>query len=201
MPAVAEKRHFSPAEYLELEQSADYKSEYFEGEIFAMAGGTVAHARIIANLTAAVGGALKGGPCAAFSSDLMVAVSATSLRTYPDLTIICGEVKTDPETPVAATNPTTIIEVLSDSTEAYDRGKKFHNYLRLPSLREYILVSQNEPRIEWFHRQADGNWALGAVEGLEGDFAFPELGVAVAMADVYAGVNFPEPPAPGIAHP
>ena len=187
---LAEKRLFTPAEYFELEQSAGYQSEYFEGEIFAMAGGSAVHSLIALNIGGELRSALKGRKCRAYGSDLMVAIRATTLRTYPDVSVVCGDLQTDAETPNAVTNPTTIVEVLSDSTETWDRGKKFQSYRKLESLREYILVSQKEPRVEWFHRKDNGDWAIGMVEGIGSDFTFPELGVTVPLAEIYAGVEF-----------
>ncbi|MEZ5302418.1 MAG: Uma2 family endonuclease [Verrucomicrobiales bacterium] len=167
---------FSLAEYCERERAADSKSEFFQGEIFAMAGGTINHSRISGRVYAALQQRLEGRRCEAFNSDLMVVIPAASLGTYPDVSVVCGDLQTDAETPNAVTNPTTIVEVLSDSTETWDRGKKFQSYMKLESLREYILVSQKEPRVEWFHRKDNGDWAIGMVEGIGSDFTFPELG-------------------------
>src|SRR5688500_2445576 len=145
--AMAAPRRFSVLEYLQAENAAETKSEYVNGEIFAMAGTTLAHNDITYSLLADVAPQLRGGQCLAYGSDLRVRVEASNLYTYPDISIVCGPPDIDPTDPCAVTNPTVIIEVLSDSTESWDRGGKFAHYRLLPSLREYVLVSQSEPRI------------------------------------------------------
>jgi Uma2 family endonuclease len=146
--------------YLDGEQRSEIKHEYLRGEVYAMAGGTPEHAALAMAVGAALTTALAGRKCRVFSSDLRVRVEATDLSTYPDLTVICGRFEHAAADPNAATNPTLIVEVLSDSTEAYDRGEKFAHYRRLPSLREYLLVSQREPRLEAYRRNAAGEWVL-----------------------------------------
>ena len=186
----------SPAEYYRLERAAEHKSEYFEGEIFAMAGGTVRHSLLKTNTTACLHGALKkrGGGCNTYDSDLRVRIPDTGLRTYPDATVICGEPEIDPEDSDGETviNPTLIIEVLSDSTERYDRGTKFKHYQTIESLCQYVLVSQDQARVETYLRQSDGTWVYAEMHGLDAIVPISALGVSLPMAELYAGVVFPE---------
>jgi Uma2 family endonuclease len=146
--------------YLAAEATADVKHEYLRGEVFAMAGGTPPHARLAAAVIGELRNALADRPCEVFTSDLRVRIEATDLSTYPDVTVVCGDFQHSDLDVNAATNPILIVEVLSESTEAYDRGEKFAHYRRLPSLREYLLVSSGEPRLESYARNAAGEWVL-----------------------------------------
>ena len=159
----------SYAAYLEAEARSEAKHEYLRGEVYAMAGGTPEHAALIAAISAELSFALRGRPCRVYSSELRVRVEATDLSTYPDITVVCGALETATDDRNAATNPALIVEVLSDSTEAHDRGDKFAHYRRLPSLREYLLVSQYKPLLESYRKSSEGVWMLaeaGAGEGL-----------------------------------
>lgn len=179
------------AEYLARERAAEGKSEFFDGEVFAMAGGTPMHSLIATNLAREFGNRLKGRPCVPFNSDLRLKIQATGLYTYADLSVVCGPLEfADPE-PDTLINPTVLVEVLSDSSEAYDRGKKFEHYRRIPTLREYLLVSQKEPHIDQFIRGETGPWFLREVAGLEASLELPSLGVSLALAEVFANVEFP----------
>ncbi|WP_437548332.1 Uma2 family endonuclease [Sorangium sp. So ce367] len=160
MNAPARRLSFTYAEYLEQERASPTKREFLGGEIFDMAGGTPEHARLAARVTVALGAQLGRRPCEVFSSDLRVRVRATDLATYPDVSVVCGPIARDPEDRDAVVNPLVLVEVLSDSSEAYDRGEKFAHYRRIPSLREYVLVSQAHRRIEVFRRNEDGTWTL-----------------------------------------
>ena len=199
--AVPQKvRRLSEAEYLELERAAEFKSEFYEGEVFAMAGGTRWHSLIATNLTAEFANRLRGGRYVAFNADLRLKVEAAGLFTYPDLSVVCGEQRFIDEGGDTLLNPTLIVEVLSESTEAYDRGKKFELYQQIDSLREYLLVSQREPRIEQFLRQADESWVLRAAAGREATLLLPSPGITISLANIYANVDFAptpiRPPAP-----
>jgi Uma2 family endonuclease len=156
-PATA---RMSYGEYLAAEEISAIRHEYLRGEIYAMAGGTPPHARLALAIGSDLRVALAGRPCGVFGSDLRVRVQATDLSTYPDVTVVCGKLEHANEDPNAATNPVLIVEVLSDSTEADDRGEKFAHYRRLPSLREYLLVSQREARLEAYYKNDDGAWTL-----------------------------------------
>ncbi|MSU62981.1 MAG: Uma2 family endonuclease [Pedosphaera sp.] len=183
-------RKLTQQEYLEVERRAHFKSEFFDGEMFAMAGGTPHHSLIATNLAREFGNALKGRPCIPYNADLRVKIEATGLFTYPDLSVVCGPLEFAPGTDDTIINPTLIIEVLSDSTEAYDRGKKFEHYRQIRSLKEYVLVSQKEPKMEIFTRQADDRWLLSEASDLEVKFEITSLGIAVSPAEVFANVKF-----------
>jgi Uncharacterized protein conserved in cyanobacteria len=155
MPA---RRLFTPDEYLILERRSEFKSEYFDGEIFAMSGATLAHNRITTNLVMEIGLQLKGKPCQHFMSDMRVGVTARGPYFYPDVSVVCGKPQLRDNTKDCLMNPVVIVEVLSPSTESYDRTQKFTSYQRIATLTDFLLVSQIEPRIEHYSRQrpADG---------------------------------------------
>ncbi|HEU4406528.1 MAG TPA: Uma2 family endonuclease [Polyangiaceae bacterium] len=174
----------SYAEYLEREARSEGKHEFLRGEVYAMAGGTPEHSALAAALARELGVALRGKPCRVFSSDLRVFVPATGLGTYPDLSVVCGRLETHPEDANAVTNPIVLVEVLSDSSEASERGAKAGHYRKLTSLREYVLVSQREPRIEVMRRGERGVWELheaGAGETVE----LASLGVRLSVDAIY----------------
>ena len=197
MTALREPK-VSVAEYLAAEKTAAFKSEYFNGETFAMAGASRPHNRVKDNLIGELHARFKGGPCQTFSSDQRVLVDRTGLYTYPDLVIVCGEVETAEHDDDTVTNPRVVVEVLSPSTERYDRTTKFRHYQQMPSVQEYLLVSQAEPLCERFTRQDDGSWALVSFVGLDAAVELRSVGVRVPLADLYAGVEFPPPdPPPG----
>jgi len=195
--AVANTNHgLSEAEYLEIERRADYKSEFFNGEMFGMSGGTSAHSLIASNLIRAIGNQLEGCPCDVYTSDMRVKVQASGLYTYPDLSVACGDREFEDEHDDVLLNPTVVVEVLSDSREAYDRGRKFALYRQIPSLREYLLVSQREPLVEQYLRQDSGDWLLHAVAGLQSKFTLPSLSVTIELAKVYTNIRFTQAPRP-----
>ncbi len=183
-------RRLTEAEYLAVERAAVFKSEFFGGDLFAMAGGTRQHSRIATNLVREFSVRLKGRSCEPFNSDLRVKVEATGLLTYPDLSVVCRPQRFMDAEEDTLVNPVLIAEVLSDSTEAYDRGKKFEQYRQIPSLREYLLVSQNHPCIEQFIRRDDGQWLLREAVGLKSKLVLPSLRITLALSDVFARVRF-----------
>jgi len=189
--AVAHPVHrLTEAEYLEIERRAEFKSEFLDGEMFAMSGGTYSHSLIACNLIRAIGNQLKGSPCVILNSDMRVKVQASGLYTYPDVSVACGEKQVEDEHDDVLLNPTVVVEVLSDSREAYDRGKKFEMYRQIPSLREYLLVSQYKPLIEQFIRQTGEEWLLRAAAGLESKVSLPSVGVTIELAEVYNNIQF-----------
>ncbi|WP_437972569.1 Uma2 family endonuclease [Sorangium sp. So ce260] len=194
MNAPARKLSCTYAEYLEQERASPTKHEFLGGEIFAMAGGTPEHARLAARVTVALGAQLTRRPCDVFSSDLRVRVLATGLATYPDVSVVCGQLARDPEDKDAVVNPLVLIEVLSDSSEAYDRGEKFAHYRRIPSLREYVLVSQAHRRIEVFRRNEDSSWTLHEA-GPGERVRLASIDGALDVDEIYGGVL--ETPAAG----
>ena len=172
------------AQYLELERGSLEKHEYLRGQVWAMSGGTPSHAQIAANVTAALAAFLKGRPCGVFSSDLRVRVVETDRSTYPDVTVVCGKRQLAPDDENAVVNPTLIVEVLSDSTEASDRGEKFAHLQRLPSLKEYVLVSQREQRVEVFRRGEGATWTL--LPFTSGRVDLKSVDAFLELAEVYA---------------
>src|SRR5258707_10979191 len=189
----------TPEQYLAMERAAEFKSEYFEGQVYAMAGGTIPHAHVIANVTIALGQGLRGGPCFVLSSDARLRVSPEGLYTYPDVMVVCGEVKYADNQKDTLLNPKLIVEVLSKSTEANDRGFKFAQYRKLESLRGYVLVSQREPRVETFDRQADGRWVLSESVGMDAACRIESLDCQILLSDIYDRVTLGEEPAPAPA--
>ncbi len=186
MADPAQKLRMTYAEYLAFEQSAPTKHEFADGEIWAMSGGTITHARLITNVTVALAGMLRGGSCRPYSSDARIYVEALGDGLYPDVSVVCGEVKTVAADPDGITNPTLLVEVLSPTTEAYDRGKKFERYQALPSLKHYVLVAQTETRVEHYRRNDDGTWTYSS-HG-PGDRVFIDaIGGALMVDEVYAG--------------
>ena len=153
-------------------------------------GGTRAHSLIATNLAAELRDLLKATDCVAYNTDLRVKVETTGLITYPDVSVVCGEQRFLDEQQDTLLNPSLVIEVLSDSTEAYDRGKKFEHYRQIPTCREYLLVSQSEPRIEQFIRQPNGEWTLKEAVGLSAELKLTSLGIVLRLAEVFAKVQF-----------
>lgn len=189
MAEAARKVGLSYADYLAIERETDIRHEFLDGEVFAMAGGTPRHSKLKTNLTMLMGNALGSGPCQPYDSDLKIRVPATGLATYPDLAIICGPLQLDEEDPNAVANPTLLLEVLSPSTAAWDRGDKFAHVEQLPSLKHYVLVSQDSPSIEHYARQDDGSWRYTRhLAG--GEVHFADLGVRLPVDAVYK--NLPE---------
>lgn len=172
-------------EYLALEERSGTKHEYLRGEVLAMAGGTPEHAALASAMTVALGTALRGRPCRLFSSDLRIRVAETDLTTYADVAVVCGRLEVAPDDRNAATNPVVIVEVLSDSTEAYDRGAKFAHYRHLPSLREYVLVAQDARRVEVYRRNESGRFELFEFVGGQA-LELASIGVHVAVDELYA---------------
>ncbi len=194
MTAPPSIRKFTPAEYYSLERDAEYKSDYYQGEIFATAGGTIRHSAICTNLSGELRSRLKGTPCRAYESNLRLKVAATGLRTYPDVSVYCGPLEPDPEDPAGETltNPTVLCEVLSPSTEAYDRGLKAGNYRRISSLEAYVLVAQDSVSIELHERQPNGDWLLHDVRGLDQSLKITAINITLPLSEIYDGVDFAE---------
>jgi Uma2 family endonuclease len=148
MALTKSNQRLSESQYLEIERAAEFKSEYFDGEMFAMAGGSRKHSLIASNLIRELGDKLKGRPSVVFNGDLRIKIEVSGLYTYPNASVVCGPSKSVTGADDTIVNPVLLAEVLSDSTEAYDRGRKSEQYRQIPSLREYLLISQNEPHIE-----------------------------------------------------
>ncbi len=188
------KSKLTPAEYLARERQAEFKSEYYRGEVFAMAGATFEHNAIKDNLILQLGRRLEGGPCRTLSSDQRVKIVATGLYTYPDVIILCEPPEFEDNHRDTLLNSRVVIEILSDSTEKYDRGGKFRQYQQVPSLQEYVLVSQDEAVVERYVRQPGGNWLLTVFAGLERELELTSVPARVPLADIYRDIKFPETP-------
>lgn len=183
MSSTASARRYTFREYLELEASSDVRYEFFDGAVFAMSGGSPDHSRLAANVINILATQLVGKPCQAFTSDLRVRVLETGLATHPDVSVVCGALKRDPEDNNTVTNPVVIVEVLSPSTQRYDREEKAAHYRRIPSLATYVLISQEEQRLEVFSRNTDGSWTLR--EARSGAMDLSAISCSLAVADVY----------------
>ncbi len=183
-------KRISPQEYLIRERQASLKSEFFQGEVFAMTGGSPNHSLIAANFVGEARQALKGKPRIVYNSDLRIRVQPTGLYTYPEVTIVCGDLEFDDEERDTVINPTVIIEVLSDSTEKYDRGKKSNHYRQIASLKELILISQDRPNVERFTRQPNGDWLFHEERELTASFDLRSLDISITLAEVYRNVRF-----------
>lgn len=189
MSALSQPR-FTPQEYLERERFANFKSEYLWGEVFAMAGASEAHNLIVTNLIRELSIQLKGKPCKTYPSDMKVETGPAGLFTYPDVSVVCGEANFHDEHTDMLLNPTLIVEVLSPSTEDYDRDARFAHYRRLNSLTDYVLVSSTARRIEHHVRQPDGQWRLSETTGADEVCAITSIGCRLEIAEVYDRVEF-----------
>ena len=185
------QQHYTPEEYLALERQAQCKSEYYAGEIFAMAGASRWHNLIVTNVLRELSLQLKGRPCTTYPSDMRVKVSPTGLYTYPDVTVVCGEAQFEDNQQDTLLNPTLIVEVLSESTERYDRGKKFSFYRTIESLAEYVLVAQDEYSIEQHVKQPDRRWLLSDHRSLDDMVELASVQCALALREVYAKIVLP----------
>ncbi len=184
MPAQAQRR-WTWDEYLAHERKAETKSEFLDGEIFAMSGASRKHNLAAWNIVSALAPQIKKRGCEGYAGDMLVRIPATGLGTYPDLAVVCGEPQFEDDGEDTLLNPTLIIEVLSPSTEDYDHGKKFAHYRSLPSLQVYLLVAQDEVHVELFERHSDNRWILSETRDLEETLDLPMIGATLALADVY----------------
>ncbi len=188
MTAVAVKDIYTPEAYLALERKATTKSEYVNGEIYAMAGASREHNYIAGDLFGELRIQLRGRGCALFMSDMRVRISATGLYTYPDVVVACGKPRFEGAQSDVLLNPTVIFEVLSPSTEAYDRGAKFAHYRYLPSLQEYVLVAQDRMQVDHYARMGN-QWLLTAYNKPEEILALPSIECNLPLAEIYAQVE------------
>ena len=201
--STAEKRRLTAAEYLAIESTSEIRHEFLDGEMFAMSGGSLWHNLIKDNFARAVANRLSGGTYRVVTSDQRLKVDATGLYTYPDVLVFCGPPVMEDGVHHTLTNASLVAEVLSNSTEKYDRGLKFSHYRRLDTLQEYLLIAQDRFSVEVFQRQDAGSssagsdaWLLSAAAEREAEVRLSSLGITVPLAEIYAGVEFPpEPPA------
>lgn len=195
MVAVAKPRYVTPQEYLVWERKAESRSEYHDGVIVAMAGASWEHGIIIGNIQTELNIQLRETPCATITQDLRVRVPECNKYYYPDVVVVCDEPQFEDTEQDTLLNPTLIVEVLSPSTERKDRGEKFHCYQTLNSFTTYVLVAQEEPRVECFTRQSDGSWRYERAIGLDASLTLTAIGCTLRLADLYTRLTFP-PSAP-----
>lgn len=169
-----------------MERNAETKSEFLNGEVFAMAGGTRRHSRIAVNLASALNHRLRDHPCEVFNSDMRLKIEATGLYAYPDVQVACGALRFEDDQEDTLLNPKLVVEVLSDSTAAWDRGKKFWHYRHLDSLAEYVLVSQDAWLVEVYRRQTGGQWLLETADGAKSQLVLKSVKCRIPLAEIYA---------------
>ncbi len=187
------KTFLTEAEYLAIERAAESKSEYYQGKIFAMAGARANHNRIVMNLSSNVHQQLRQRRCEVYASDMRVHIPANTLYTYPDVSAFCGEPEFLDEDRDTLLNPTFIAEVLSETTERYDRGRKFELYRSIESLREYLLVASDRVHVDLYTRQPGGQWLLSSFGRLEEVVALDSIGCRLTVAELYEKAELAEP--------
>lgn len=188
MSAPASER-LTEQEYLARERQAEKKSEYLAGQLFALAGTSHRHALIVGNILASLHAQLRGRPCEVYATDLRLKVDRAGFYTYPDIAVVCGEPRFEDAELDTLLNPTLIVEVLSPSTESYDRGKKFELYRRIESFVEYLLVAQDRPFLEHHNRRPDGSWLMRETTSLDSVLQLESIACRLAARDVYERVE------------
>lgn len=183
------ENYISIEEYFAREETAEDRNEYYCGDVFAMAGGTPNHNRITVNLTSLLNSQFRGGPCEAFASDLRVQVEKDFHYTYPDVVVVCGELKLAQGRSDTIVNPVVIIEVLSESTKDYDRGTKFTAYRSIETLTDYILVDQDTAHIEYFSKESDGTWRLREYFSKEEIVEIKSIQTTIPIKEIYERVT------------
>ena len=186
--ATASLHHYTPEEYLAMERGAPFKSEYRDGRIIAMVGASSRHVFIAGSILTALRNRFRGGPCRAYASDLRVRIGKRNQYLYPDVVALCEEPRFEDDAVDTLLNPSLVVEVLSESTEAYDRGEKFAAYRRIESLREYVLVAQHRVLVERYRRSGD-LWTFAAFESLEDALDLESVGASLSLAEVYEGTD------------
>jgi len=187
--SVKKPKKISEAQYLKMERAAEFKSELRDGRAYAMAGASERHNLIMGNTFVSLHNQLRRRPCRVYPSDMRVRVTAIGFYTYPDISVVCGRPEFADDTRDTLLNPTVIVEVLSPSTANYDRGEKFERYRQLPSLSEYLLVSQTRPLVEHYVRQPDGKWLLTEYRELSDVVELPSIGCRLALSEIYEQVT------------
>ena len=189
MTALTKKKKFTPEEYLALEEKAEYRSEYVDGYIFKLAGGTEAHQDITLNIATQFKTELRGR-CKTYASEMKVWVEKAQTYFYPDVTIVCGERKFHKGNTGIVENPILLVEVLSKSTEDYDKNDKFFTYQNIESFQEYVLISQHKPIVQRYVKQKNGDWVIKATIGLKSKVYFESVDVELSLGDIYDLVEF-----------
>jgi Uma2 family endonuclease len=190
MTTEAHQTRLTPEQYLELDRASSVKSEYVDGDMFAMAGASFRHSLIVTNLGGELRAQLRDRPCTVHTSDLRVATDPARHYTYPDVIVTCGSPQFIDDRFDTLTNPNVVAEVLSQSTENYDRGEKFERYRAVAALGEYILVAHDRVHLEVYSRQPDGSWLLRECSSMTDEFELASLGCRIKVAEVYAKVTF-----------
>ncbi len=186
---LPEKKYITVEEYLEAEVNSSERHEYYNGEIFAKAGASIEHNRISSNTLVELGSKLKGKNCVPYSADLRIKVSKNELYTYPDISVICGEIKKSEDAFDTVINPTVLIEILSDATKDYDRGSKFKMYRDIPTLKDYILIDSTGSKfVEKYSMNDEGKWVLTDYGNNDAVLDIKSIGVSISMEDIYRGV-------------
>ena len=193
--ATLPKTYLTPEQYLEIERKAEFKSEYYQGEMFAMGGAREGHNLIVLNLAAELRQQLRKSPCRAYVNDMRVRVNATGLYTYPDAVVVCGDPQFLDETRDTLLNPSLIVEVLSPSTEIYNRIRKFEHYRSVESVSEYLMLASERVSAELYTRQPDGRWLLTAAAHMEDSLDLQSVGAHLSLADLYEKVDLTAPAA------
>jgi Uma2 family endonuclease len=184
------KPYLTPEQYLEIERKAEFKSEYYHGEMFAMAGASFAHSQVVMNASGELRNQLRGRPCQPVTTEVRVCVTSDGLYTYPDVVVVCGKPQFLDKKFDTLLNPTVIIEVLSETTESYDRNKEFELYCALESLKEYVMISSLRVRAERYTREPDGTWNYDGKTRMEDTIDLRSIDCHLRLADVYERVEF-----------
>lgn len=200
--AANPKRKYTLEEYFELELSTNERFEYFDGEIFSMSGVSEQHAQLEINFITLLSGKLRGRPCRVFPANMRIKVPSLPPYRYGDVSAVCGQAVFEKIGGVdVLANPTLIIEVLSDSTEAYDRGDKFTHYKSIASLREYLMAAQHRPHLTQYVKQEDGSWSYNEVNELSASIQLASIDCVLELSEIYRDVTFPENPSPNLREP
>lgn len=192
MPPAHTDHKMTEAEYLTFERESDIRHEFVNGEIFAMTGGSWNHTMIISNTNRSLGNQLEGRECESVSGETRVHVDSARAYRYPDVMVVCGDPKFREDDDNTLTNPIVLIEVLSPSTASIDQIQKRDEYFEIPTVEEYVLISQDTPKIARYLRQPDNSWIYRQVSGLEASLKLPSIGCVLALSDVYRTITFPE---------
>jgi Uma2 family endonuclease len=183
------KTRLTPEEYLAIDRQSEYKNEYFDGEIFAMTGASRKHNLISVNVASSLNNQLTDKECEVYASDMRVKVNPTGLYTYPDVVIVCEEPQFEDKEIDTLLNPTVIVEVLSKTTEGYDRGDKFEHYRSIESLSEVVLIAQDKHHVEHYRRQEGGQWVLTETNNLQDRIKLTSISCELALSDIYKKVS------------
>ncbi len=186
------KKYYSPAEYLAMEQVAEYKSEYYAGEIYAIAGGTSDHSLIAVNFASELRQLLQATPCRVFNSDMRLLVQHSGLYTYPDVMVVCGKLRYVERRNDTLVNPILILEVLSESTREYIRGQEFNFYKQVPELQDYVLVESEHPHVEYYRRGQGDEWTYQVYDGLDASVKLESVNCDIPMRRLYDKVSWLE---------